>query len=125
MRRSLDAIISTHESPDHPPQNSPASPEEAQRLSPDVEQVIDRIWKDYISEIDSCVGEDREEISDYAVTLSGQIRELINSVDEIHRYTLPGKLFRERVLRGQTGHSLNQGLLRGSQRLLRGFLHVI
>ncbi len=79
-----------------------------------------RIWKNYISEIDSCVGaallkgcqvdalakvlkradlggEDREVISDYAEIPSGQIRELINAVDEINRYLLPGEMFRERV----------------------------
>lgn len=86
-----------------------------------MEQVIDRIWKEYISEIDSCVGaallkgcqvealakvlkranldgEDPEVISDYAEILSGQIRELFNAADEINRYILPGEMFREKVL---------------------------
>ncbi len=40
-------------------------------------------------------------ISDYAEILSGQIRELINAVDEIHRYILPGEMFREKVQRGE------------------------
>ncbi len=78
-----------------PPQSSSEAPEAESH----VEQLIDRIWKEYISQIDSCVGEDREVISDYAEILSGQVRELINAVDEINRYALLGKMFRERVLR--------------------------
>ncbi len=109
---------------DHPPESSPAPPEEPERTSTDVEEVIDRIWKEYIFQIDSCVGVailkgwevhalakmleradmdgielgDGEVITFYAEVLSGQVRAFIDAVDEINRYTLPKEMFREKVL---------------------------
>lgn len=44
---------------------------------------------------------DGEVITFYAEVLSAQVRAFINAVDEINRYTLPGKMFRERVLEGE------------------------
>lgn len=92
-----------------------------------MKEVIDRIWKEYIFEIDNCVGaamlkgwevhvlakmleranmngielDDGEVINYYAGILSGQVRAFIDAVDEINRFTLPGEMFRERVLEGE------------------------
>ncbi len=48
--------------------------------------------------IDGIELDDGEVINYCAGILSGQVRAFIDAVDEINRYTLPGEMFRERVL---------------------------